>query len=75
MCLAVLGQIISIEGEDLDRMGRVRLGSTVRVVNLAYVPEAGLGDYVTVHADFAVSKLEPLEIQKALQSQTHVEAC
>lgn len=58
MCLAVPGQIISIEGDDaLSRSGQVRFGEAVREANLAFVPEAKEGDYVLVHAGVAISVL------------------
>ena len=31
------------------RMAKVSFGGVVKDVNLAYVPEAGVGDYVIVH--------------------------
>jgi len=61
MCLAVPGKILSAEGEDFARIARVSFGGTVREVSLAYVPEAGMGDYVIVHAGFAISVLDEAE--------------
>ena len=61
MCLAVPGKILSAEGEDFARIARVSFGGTVRKVSLAYVPEAGMGDYVIVHAGFAISVLDEAE--------------
>ena len=58
MCLAVPGQIVSIEGDDaLSRSGQVRFGEAVREASLAFVPEAVEGDYVLVHAGVAISVL------------------
>ncbi|CAI8740770.1 HypC/HybG/HupF family hydrogenase formation chaperone [Methylocaldum szegediense] len=69
MCLAVPGQILSIEQADdpLLRSGRVDFGGVVKVVNLAYVPEAEIGDYVIVHAGFAISRLDEAEAQAVLK--------
>ncbi|MBP1150729.1 MULTISPECIES: HypC/HybG/HupF family hydrogenase formation chaperone [Methylocaldum] len=69
MCLAVPGQILSIEQADdpLLRSGRVDFGGVVKVVNLAYVPEAEVGDYVIVHAGFAISRLDEAEAQAVLK--------
>ena len=59
MCLAVPGKLLSVSGEDpLLRTGRVSFGGVVKVVNLAYVPEAGVGDYVLVHVGFALSRVD-----------------
>jgi len=69
MCLAVPGKIISItENEDpIFRTGKVSFGGIVKEVNLAYVPEAQLGDYVIVHVGFAISKLDEAEAQKTFE--------
>ncbi len=65
MCLAVPGRILSITGDDdLTRVGRVSFGGTVKGVNLAYVPEAVVGDYVIVHVGFAISRLEEREAER-----------
>jgi hydrogenase expression/formation protein HypC len=58
MCLAVPGEIRSIQDGAL-RTGVVAFGGVLKEVCLAYVPEAGVGDYVIVHAGFAISRLEP----------------
>lgn len=57
MCLAVPGQLLEIkESEDpLARTGRVSFGGVVKEISLAYLPEAQVGDYVTVHVGFALS--------------------
>lgn len=67
MCLAVPGRIKSIEVEDpVLRSGKVDFGGVARAVNLAYVPEAGVGDYVIVHVGFAISVLDEEEAHKVL---------
>ena len=68
MCLAIPGKIISISNEDpLARTGRVSFGGIVKEVNLAFVPEATVGDYVVVHVGFAISKLDEAEAQQVFQ--------
>ena len=67
MCLAVPGKIISTQGEDLSRTGRVSFSGVVKDVSLAYVPEAQIDDYVVVHVGFAISKLDIHEAQQTLQ--------
>jgi len=73
MCLAVPGKILSIEREDLDRIGRVSFGGIVKVVSLAYVPEAEVGDYVVVHVGFAISKLDLHEAEQTLHFLEQIE--
>jgi hydrogenase expression/formation protein HypC len=59
MCLAVPGELLDATGDDpLTRVGRVSFGGVVRSVSLAYVPEARPGDYLVVHAGFALSVLD-----------------
>jgi len=58
MCLAIPGKIISLEGSDLNRKGRVDFSGIVKEANLSFVPEAGIGDYVIVHVGFAISKVD-----------------
>ena len=67
MCLAVPGKILSIAGEELLRMARVSFGGTVKEVNLAYVPEAQIGDFVLVHIGFAISKIDEDEAKKVFE--------
>ena len=68
MCLAVPGKVISITGEDpIMRTGRIDFGGVVREVNLAYVPEAKLGDYVVVHVGFALSVIDEEEANKVFE--------
>lgn len=61
MCLAVPGKVLEINAGDPMRMARVDFGGIVRDASLAYVPEAQVGDYVIVHAGFAISRLDEEE--------------
>lgn len=67
MCLAVPGKITSISKEGLERAGKVSFGGIVKEANLAYVPEAQVGDYVIVHVGFAISRLDEAEAQKTFE--------
>ncbi len=65
MCLAVPGQILSIEGDDpLFRLGRVSFGGVVKQVNLSCVAEAKPGDYVLVHVGMALSVVDEAEAKQ-----------
>jgi hydrogenase expression/formation protein HypC len=64
MCLAVPGKIVSISGLDLARQARVDFGGILKEVNLAYVPEAQIGEYVLVHVGFAISVVDEEEANK-----------
>jgi hydrogenase expression/formation protein HypC len=68
MCLAIPGKILKVTNDDeLLRTGQVSFGGIVKDVNLAYVPEAGVGDYVVVHVGFAISKLDEQEAQQVFE--------
>lgn len=69
MCLAVPGKILSIESgtEELMRFGKVNFGGIVKDVNLAYVPEAKIGDYVIVHVGFALNTVDEAEAEKVFE--------
>lgn len=68
MCLAVPGEVLEVIGDDpLTRHGRVRFGGVVRDVNLAYVPEASVGDFVLVHVGFAISRIDAAQAARTLQ--------
>jgi len=65
MCLAVPGKLVSIEGFDPTfRTGKVNFGGIVKDVNLSYVPEAVVGDYVLVHVGFALTIVDETEASK-----------
>ncbi|MBP1600872.1 MAG: hydrogenase assembly chaperone hypC/hupF [Acidobacteria bacterium] len=65
MCLAVPGKILSVEGTDpILRTGRVSFGGIVKQINLAYVPEAKVDDYVLVHVGFAISTIDEEEAKQ-----------
>ena len=68
MCLAVPGKLIEISGtEPLSRTGKVDFGGIIKEVNLAYVPEAKLEDYVLVHVGFAISIVDEDEAKKVFE--------
>jgi len=68
MCLAVPGKILNITGDEaMTRMGRVSFGGIVKQVNLAYVPDAVVGDYVIVHVGFAISTLDQQEADRVFE--------
>ena len=68
MCLAIPGKILAISGnEPLERVGRVSFGGIIKEVNLAYVPEARVGEYVIVHVGFAINTLDEVEAARVFE--------
>jgi hydrogenase expression/formation protein HypC len=73
MCLGVPGKIIDTRDDGSVRMGRIDYGGVVKEACLAYVPEAKVGDYVLVHAGFALNVLSPEEAEETLKAFRELE--
>ena len=54
MCLGVPGKIVKIDGDN----ALVELGTTTVEVSMQLVEGVGVGDYVIVHAGFAIEKFD-----------------
>jgi hydrogenase expression/formation protein HypC len=58
---------LSARGDDpVTRVGRVDFGGVVKEVNLAFVPEARVGDYVLVHVGCALATIDAQEARRTL---------
>lgn len=66
MCLGVPGKILETHERDGLLMGQVDFGGIRREVCLAYTPEAAVGEYVIVHAGFALNVISEQEAQETL---------
>jgi len=66
MCLAIPGKVIEIFDENGLKMGKVDYSGTVNTACLEYVPEVKKGEYVIVHAGFAISVIDETEAKKTL---------
>lgn len=73
MCLAVPGQVLNIENDQL-RTATVSFGGVTKSVSLALVPEAGVGDYVIVHVGFAISRLDEEAARRTLETYADLAA-
>lgn len=74
MCLAVPGRIEEIAGDSPEtRTGRVSFGGITKEVNLAFVPEAELGDFVLVHVGFAIAKIDETEANRVFEYLRQIE--
>jgi hydrogenase expression/formation protein HypC len=70
MCLAVPTKIVSIEGEEAE----AEIGGVRRRISIALTPEARVGDYVLIHAGFAISVLDEQEARESLEIFRELEA-
>ncbi len=67
MCLAIPGKVLDTYEDNDLLMGRIDYDGTVNTACLAYVQEAKVGDYVIVHAGFAISVIDEEEAARTLQ--------
>jgi len=63
MCLAVPALVLERMADD-DAI--IDSGGVTKRVSLALVPEAAAGDYVIVHAGYAISRLDPDEAEQTI---------
>lgn len=74
MCLAVPGKILEIIGSDpIMKTGRVSFGGTVREINLAFVPDATVGDYILAHAGVALNTIDEEEAGRVFDYLNQIE--
>ncbi len=62
MCLAVPARITAV----FDHEAEAEVGGVVRTIGLWLTPEAEVGDYVYVHAGYAISVVDEEEAQDSL---------
>lgn len=63
MCLAVPGKIIEIE----DLLATVDISGVTRKISLMLLPETKVGEFVLVHAGFAIQAIDEEEVKKTLE--------
>lgn len=67
MCIAIPAEIVELRD---DGMARARVGESQTYLNasIMLLPESPqVGDYVIVHAGFALRKLDPADAQESLR--------
>lgn len=62
MCLAIPVRIKSIDGTEAE----VEIGGITRKTSLMLTPEAKVGDYVLLHAGYAINILDQAEAEETL---------
>ena len=63
MCLAVPGKIIKISK---NHAADIDFGGVVRSAQLDFLPKAKVGEYVIVHAGFAIQKLDKKDAKETI---------
>jgi|BarGraNGADG00211_3_1021988.scaffolds.fasta_scaffold08721_2 hydrogenase expression/formation protein HypC len=69
MCLGIPAKIIFIEGE----MATVSIGGVEYPASLQLLPDASLGDYVIIHAGFAIEKIDLQEAEETIRIIQEIE--
>ncbi len=69
MCLAVPMKVIDLHG---DNMGVAELGGTHYNVELSLIPDVKIGNYVIVHAGYAIEMLDEEEANERLEFFSHM---
>ena len=64
MCLAVPARVIEMRD---GLLGRVELGGVVREVSFALLPDVVVGEYVLLHAGYALQKVDTADAEETLR--------
>ena len=71
MCIAIPSKVVAIQ----DKMATIDVSGVRREVSLLLLPEeAAVGDYVLVHAGFAIQKIDREAAEDALKLIQEIEA-
>ena len=63
MCLAIPAKIVELEDDNLAKVDSLGVSRTVSV---DLTPQAQVGDYVLVHAGFAIEVVDPQYAQETI---------
>lgn len=66
MCLGIPGRIVDTHDDRGTPMATVDFGGASKTVCLAFASESGRGDWVIVHAGFAIATLDEAAAQESL---------
>ncbi|MBN1502368.1 HypC/HybG/HupF family hydrogenase formation chaperone [Candidatus Woesearchaeota archaeon] len=63
MCYAIPAKILNISSMN----AKVDYGGVIKIVNLSLVDNLAAGDYVLIHAGFAIEKLDRKSAEESLE--------
>lgn len=66
MCLSIPGKVFEINYDGQIKMGKVDFAGIGKKVCLQYLPDVKIGDYVLVHAGFAISTINEEEAARTM---------
>lgn len=67
MCLAAPAMVVSVSDQNGILMGEVDFGGVRKTICLAYLSDIQVGEYVLVHAGFALERVDPEEVSRFYQ--------
>lgn len=62
MCLAIPAEVIEIKGD----MATVEVAGNTRQVSIVLTPRVKIGDYVLMHAGYALERIDATEAEETL---------
>ena len=62
MCLSVPARIVQVE----SNRAKAEVGGLLREISIDLCPEVAVGEYVLIHAGFAIQKLDEKEAKETL---------
>jgi hydrogenase expression/formation protein HypC len=68
MCLAVPSKIIEIN----DKVAKVDVDGVIREISIMLLEDSQIGDYVIVHAGFAISKVDEAVALQTLEDMRSI---
>jgi hydrogenase expression/formation protein HypC len=63
MCWAIPGKIIELKGE----VAVIQIENVMREISVKLLPDSAVGDYVVVHAGYALEKMRPEDAELTMQ--------
>ena len=63
MCYAIPAKIIEINGEE----AKVDYGGVIKKINISLIDDPIKGDYILIHAGFAIEKLDKKSAEESLE--------
>lgn len=63
MCLGVTAKVVKIDGKKAD----VEFDGLTQTISIAMTPEVKIGEYVMLHAGFAISIIEQSQAEETME--------
>lgn len=67
MCLGIPGKIIEITRiDELSSVAKVDFGGVIKDINISFVPDAAIGEYIIAHVGVAIGKIDEKEAHRTI---------